>query len=227
MKQLLLAAAIVLSVAAHAQSDKYTSAMQQSLSMFDSSKTASDLENVAATFQRIGDAEKTQWLPYYWAAMVLATEGWKYYPNEKGVTEIKVTDLSSTMSAFAGRINTLLDKADALATSNEDKAEILTVRNMAATQQMLVDPQSRYMTFGAEAGQDLQKAMTLNPNNPRLYYLQGMSVFGTPEQFGGGKAKAKPIFQKAVDLGKAEQQKPLYPHWGLDMSEAMLAACDQ
>jgi hypothetical protein len=26
-------------------------------------------------------------------------------------------------------------------------------------------------------------------------------------------------------LGKAEQVKPLYPHWGLEMSEAMLAAC--
>ena len=39
------------------------------------------------------------------------------------------------------------------------------------------------------------------------------------------KAVAKPIFQKAVDLGTAEQPKPLYPHWGLDMSKQMLAAC--
>jgi hypothetical protein len=51
-----------------------------------------------------------------------------------------------------------------------------------------------------------------------------MSLFGTPEQFGGGKAVAKPLFQKAVDLGKAEQAKPLYPHWGLEMSVPMLAA---
>jgi hypothetical protein len=227
MKQLLLAATVLFSVAAHAQSDKYISAMKQNLSLFDSAKTASDLENAAASFQRIGDAEKTQWLPYYWAALILATEGWKYYPDSKGVTEVKVDDLSSTMTGLAGRINALLDKADALATDDSARSEILTIRNMAATQQMLVDPQSRYMTFGAEAGNDLNKAMKLNPNNPRVYYLQGMSVFGTPEQFGGGKAKAKPVFQKAVDLGKAEQQKPLYPHWGLEMSEAMLAACDQ
>jgi hypothetical protein len=225
MKQIFLLAAVIFSVAANAQSDKYTGAMKQSLSMFDSAKNAADLENVAASFQRIGDAEKTQWLPYYWSAMALATEGWKYYPNEKGVTEVKVSDLSGTMTALASRINTLLDKADAVATDDSAKSEILTIRNMAATQQMLVDPQSRYMTFGAEAGQDLQKAMTLNPNNPRAYYLQGMSIFGTPEQFGGGKEKAKPVFQKAVDLGSAEQEKPLYPHWGLDMSKAMLAAC--
>lgn len=225
MKQLLLAAALVFSIAAHAQSDKYMDAMKKNLSMYDSAKKGNDLENLSATFTRIGDAEKTQWLPYYWAALSLASEGWKYYPDEKGVTELKVSDLAGTMTAFAGRINALLDKADALATANEDKSEIFTVRNMAATQQMLVDPQSRYMTFGAEAGQDLQKAMTLNPNNPRAYYLQAMSLFGTPEQFGGGKAVAKPVFQKAVDLAKAEQAKPLYPHWGLEMSEAMLAAC--
>lgn len=225
MKQLLLAAAVVISVAAHAQSDKYASAMKQALSTFDSSKSASDLENTAATFQRIGDAEKTQWLPYYWAGMVLATEGWKYYPDAKGNTELKVSDLSGAMTALDGRINALLDKADAIATDSAAKSEIFTVRNMAATQQMLVDPQSRYMTFGAEAGNDLQKAMALNPNNPRVYYLQGMSLFGTPEQYGGGKAVAKPLFQKAVDFGKAEQVKPLYPHWGLDMSEGMLAAC--
>jgi hypothetical protein len=225
MKQLLLIAMVVFSIGANAQSDKYTSAMKQSLSMFDSAKTAEDLENAAASFQRIGDAEKTQWLPYYWEGLVLATEGWKYYPNEKGVTEVKVADLSGTMTGLAGRINTALDKADAIATDDSAKSEILTIRNMAATQQMLVDPQSRYMTFGAQASQALQKAITLNPNNPRAYYLQGMSIFGTPEQFGGGKEKAKPVFQKAVDLASAEQEKPLYPHWGLDMSKAMLAAC--
>ena len=225
MKHVLLAAAIVFSVAAHAQSEKYTAAMQQSLSMMDSSKTAADYESISASFQRIGDAEKTQWLPYYWAALSLCTEGWKYYPDYKGITEVKVSDLSGAMTALASRINALADKADALATANEDKSEILIIRNMAATQQMLVDPQSRYMTFGAEAGQDLQKATTLNPSNPRVYYLQGMSLFGTPEQFGGGKAVAKPMFQKAVDLGKAEQVKPLYPHWGLEMSVPMLAAC--
>jgi hypothetical protein len=225
MKHLLFVAAIAVSVAAHAQSDKYMNAMKQNLSQFDSSKNGADLESVAASFQRIGDAEKTQWLPYYWEALALATEGWKYYPDAKGVTEIKVSDLSGTMTALAGRINAALDKADALATDDSAKSEILTIRNMAATQQMLVDPQSRYMTFGTEAGQDLQKAMTLNPNNPRVYYLQGMGIFGTPEQYGGGKEKAKPVFQKAVDLGSAEQEKPLYPHWGLDMSKAMLAAC--
>jgi hypothetical protein len=157
--------------------------------------------------------------------MSLATEGWKYFPDNNGAVSVKTDNLSGAMEALATRINALADKADATATVNEDKAEILIIRNMAATQQMLVDPPSRWMTFGQQAGTYLQQASQLNPNNPRVYYLQGMSLFGTPEQFGGGKAAAKPLFQKAVDLGKAEQPKPLYPHWSLEMSVPMLAAC--
>jgi len=71
----------------------------------------------------------------------------------------------------------------------------------------------------------LQKGITLNANNPRLYYLQGMSLFNTPEQFGGGKAKAKPVLEKAVSLFKTEPVKPLYPQWGDKEAINTLAQC--
>ena len=96
---------------------------------------------------------------------------------------------------------------------------------MAATQQMMVDPQSRWMTYGQESGKALQEGLQLDPNNPRLYYLQGMGIFGTPPVFGGGKEKAKPIFEKALELYKAEKVKPLYPHWGQEQTEQMIAQC--
>jgi len=225
MKQLLFAVVIIASVAAHAQSDKYTDAMKKNLSMFDSAKATADFENIAAGFQRIGDAEKTQWLPYYWQGLALARIGWLYFPDEKGVTAVKVSNLDQSVNDLATRINAAADKADAAATDDKAKSEILILRYMALTQQMIVDPQSRYMTYGAQAGEALQKATQLNPNNPRAYYMQAMGVYGTPEQFGGGKAPAKPLFQKAVDLGKAEQKQPLYPNWSLEQAEQMLALC--
>ncbi len=211
MKKLLLATAIIAATITNAQSDKFATSMQKNLSQFDSARTAADFESMAAAFTRIGDAEKTQWLPYYWAGVALSNIGWMDQKIDK--------------DALAGRIIALCDKADVLTTENSDKAEILTLRNMAATQQMMVDPQTRYMSYGQQASSYLQKGMQLNPNNPRLYYLQGMSIFNTPEQFGGGKAKAKPIFQKSVDLYKAEIAKPLYPHWGQEQATQMLAQC--
>jgi hypothetical protein len=96
---------------------------------------------------------------------------------------------------------------------------------MAATQQMMVDPQTRWQTNGVEASTALQNGLKLDPNNPRLYYLQGESLFGTPVQFGGGKDKAKPVFEKAVALFKAAKPKPLYPNWGQKQAEDKLAQC--
>lgn len=211
MKKMIIALMLFSSLVVNAQSDKYTAAMQKNLSMFDSAKTTADFQGVAAAFERIGDAEKTQWLPYYYAGLALTMPGW--------------TDTKLDKDANAERIKALCDKADALTQTDADKAEILAVKNMATTQQMIVDPQTRWATYGQEGAKYLQKAKQLDPNNPRLYYLEGAGIFGTPEQYGGGKAKAKPILEKAVELFKAQQPKPLYPHWGQQQAEGMLAQC--
>ena len=203
----LLFVTAIISMSVKAQSDKYIDAMKKNLARFDSVKTTAELQGLAAAFERIGDAEKTQWLPYYYAGLALSTAGWQ--------------DARLDKDANAEKIKALCDKAEAI----EKSSEICEIRNMAATQQMMIDPQSRWATFGQEAGNALQKGMQLNPNNPRLYYLQGMSVFNTPESFGGGKTKAKPIFEKAVALYKSEQVKPLYPRWGQKEAESMLAQC--
>jgi tetratricopeptide (TPR) repeat protein len=204
-------AAFSLQTAAFSQSDKYVASMQKNLALFDSAKTAEDFTRLSNTFERIGDAEKTQWLPYYYAGLALSNSGWTPAVTDK--------------DANAGRINFFCDKAESIATTDADKAEILTLRNMAATQQMIVDPPNRWMTYGQAAGQALEKALKLDPNNPRLYYLQGMSLFGTPEQFGGGKTKAKPVFEKAVELYKVQKPKEFYPQWGQKQAEDMIVQC--
>jgi hypothetical protein len=207
MKKLFLISLLLAAICANAQSDKYVAAMKKNLELMDSAKTTADFQNVSNAFERIGDAEKTQWLPYYYAGLALTRIGW--------------IDQKVDKDANADKIKTLCDKAEAI----DKNAEILTIRNMAATQEMMVDPQTRWQTYGMEASADLQKGMQLDPNNPRLYYLQGMSLFNTPEQFGGGKDKAKPVFAKSVELFKKEEHKPLYPNWGKDQAEQMLAKC--
>jgi hypothetical protein len=207
MKKIITAIALLATISGYAQSDKYVAAMQKNLALFDSAKGTTDLLSVAAAFERVGDVEKTQWLPYYYAGLALSTAGW--------------ADSKIDKDANGEKIKALCDKAEAI----QKTSEIYEIRNMAASQQMLVDPQARYMSYGAQAADALKTGMQLNPKNPRLYYLQGMSIFGTPEQFGGGKAKAKPVFEKAEELFKAEERKPLYPHWGQRQNEDMIAQC--
>jgi|SRR5450432_1749930 len=207
MKSMLLSFFLFAALISNAQSEKYMSAMKKTLDQFDSCKSTADYQAVSNTFERIGDAEKTQWLPYYYAGLALSTAGWTDPKLDK--------DVNST------RINTLCDKAEAI----EKNSEIYALRNMSATQQMMVDPQTRWATYGTQANTDLAEGMKLDPNNPRLYYLKGESLFGTPVAFGGGKDKAKPVFEKAIELFKADKPKPLYPNWGLQNAEAQLAKC--
>jgi hypothetical protein len=207
MKPILFSLLMLVTFASSGQSDKYIAAMSKNMTLFDSAKTTADFQAVSNNFERIGDAEKTQWLPYYYAGLALTTSGWNDTKIDK--------DANST------RINALCDKAETL----DKNSEIYVLRNMSATQQMMVDPQTRWQTYGAEANKDLQIAIQLNPDNPRIYYLQGESMMGTPVAFGGGKDKAKPLFEKSIALFKTDQPKALWPHWGLQRAEEQLAKC--
>jgi hypothetical protein len=207
MQKTLVIMLLAISLAAGAQSPRYAETMQKNITLLDSAKSIDQLQSLAGTFDRIGDAEKTQWLPYYYAALAQTWIGWNPETKDK--------------DANSQKISAYLAKAEAI----EKNGETYTVENMSATQQMLVDPQTRYATNGKDAAIALQKGLALDPNNPRLYYLQGMSLFGTPPQYGGGKDKAKPLFEKSVALYKSAQPKPLYPTWGQKEAVNMLAQC--
>ncbi len=154
--------------------------------------------------QRIGDAEKTQWLPYYYAALSNVMSG--YMQGAVGGGN------GDKIDPLASKAEELLNKAEAL---NKDNSDIYCVKKMIATLRMMVDPMNRYMTYGPMAAEALQKAKSLNPENPRVYLLEGQDKFYTPEQFGGSKTEAKALFEQSIK--KYDTYKPesdIHPQWG-------------
>jgi hypothetical protein len=202
-------------VTVFAQSEKYTSAMKEKIALLDSSKDVNTLKDISAAFERIGDAEKTQWLPYYYAALSLINAGnFIYLNNPSNAEELQKID------PLAERAEQLIDKADAL---NQNNSEIYAAKKMTATLRMMVDPMNRYMQYGAKAQQALETAKQLNPANPRIYLLEGEDKFFTPEQYGGSKTEAKKLFEEA--LQKYDSFKPasdIDPNWGRDTVEYLL-----
>lgn len=76
--------------------------------------------------------------------------------------------------------------------------------------------------------EDLEKAKKINPNNPRIYLLQGIPIFHKPKLFGGGKSKALPYFQKAQDLfAKQDATNLEHPYWGAQENADYLAQCKE
>jgi len=60
---------LLLITASFAQSDKYTKAMEALVPSIDTTRSYDGLITLANSFERIANAEKTQWLPFYYAAL--------------------------------------------------------------------------------------------------------------------------------------------------------------
>lgn len=204
MKKLLLSFALIaaLGSVAVAQDDKYTKAMEPKVAAFDTTRNPAELLSMSAAFERIGDAEKTKWQPYYYAALTQVRTA--YFLGE--AVQAAKTD------PLADKAEMLINKADALSPNN---SEIYVVKKMIASLRMMGDPMTRWQTYGPQAEQALQTAMKLNPENPRVYMQQAQDKFYTPEQFGGSKAEAKKLFEKANEkFGTFKPATTLDPNWG-------------
>jgi hypothetical protein len=216
MKKLLLSIGFLfLLFAGFAQSEKYTKVMLQRLAAMDTTRNVDGYKELSAGFERIADAEKTQWQPYYYAAYNLVQSG--YFLTQGSISG----GMTSTLDPIADKAEQLLNKAEAL---SKDNSEIFLVKKMIASLRMMGDPMNRYMQFGPVAAEALQTAKTLNPENPRIYLLEAQDKFFTPEQYGGSKTEAKKLFETA--LAKFDAFKPateLDPNWGRPAAEYFLS----
>lgn len=214
MKKFFLIAFFTMAAAAgFAQSEKYMKAMEPKVAAIDTTVSISGLTELANAFERIGDAEKNQWLPYYYAALANVNSGLMMSTGDMGGNADKTDPI-------ADKAEGLLGKAAAL---TADNAELHIVRKMIANLRMLGDPMNRYMTYGPQGEEALAKAKSMSPDNPRIYLLEAQDKFFTPEQFGGSKEEAKTLFQTAMK--KYETEKPetaLHPHWGKPVTQYFL-----
>lgn len=190
-----------------AQSEKYIKAMEANVSAIDSAISSDKLLALSNTFTRIAEAEKIQWLPYYYASLTQVLAG-LMSSNSGGGVDIGVTD------PMADKAEAHITKAEEL---SKDNSEIFIVKKMIATLRMMGDPMSRYQTYGPMAAEALAKAKKLNPENPRVYLLEGQDKFYTPEEFGGSKEEAKKLFEESLRKFEAQKvESSIHPAWGIN-----------
>jgi hypothetical protein len=216
-KTVLFIASAFVALVVSAQSEKYINAMKANVQTLDTIHTATGWLNAANAFQRIADAEKNQWLPYYYAALGNVMNG--MFLGQGGKVDATVTD------QLADKADELISKAENF---NKDNSEIFVVKKLIATLRMMADPQSRWQQYGPMAAEALAKAKQLNPENPRVYLLEGQDKFFTPEQFGGSKTEAKKLFEESKK--KFETFKPeseIHPAWGLNQLNYFMGMTDK
>ena len=210
-KLILLVSVTILSLTGFAQNEKYIGAMKKNITMIDSAYSKPDVFlSLANTFERIGAAEKNQWLPFYYAAYCRVNFG--FMQKDPACND-----------AIADKASELINKADSLQPAN---SEISSVKSMIATLRLMVNPMQRFMEYGPLSDEWLEKSKDQDSANPRPYLLKGQGLKFTPEQFGGGcKTAAEQLATAVEKFATFKPATEINPNWGKTYAETLLKGC--
>ncbi|MCX6169496.1 MAG: hypothetical protein NTX65_09155 [Ignavibacteriales bacterium] len=201
MKKLLSVILLVVCIVklTYADDTRYVSAMKKNMYQMDSMKTLSDMVDLTNSFLRIGNAEKSKWLPYYYASYLYV------------ITSFTDT-VNSNKDGYLDQAENVIALADSL---QPDESEIYVLKGFICQARLQIDPMNRYMKYSAKMNSSFQKAILLDQTNPRPEYLMGMTLYYTPEQFGGGIKAAKTVFESSLKkFNEFVPKDELMPVWG-------------
>jgi tetratricopeptide (TPR) repeat protein len=191
---------------------EYESAVQKGIDMLRSSKTADECINAVNYFERVSEANKSEWLPLYYAAYASLSAGFR----------VEKEDLKDQW--YQKGIE-FIEKANKI---KPNESEILTLHGYLKLMYISNSPMLRAPTQTSDAIEILEKAKALNPANPRPWFVHGQNTLFTPGFFGGGAKNAQPLLQKAVTLyASFKPSGELMPVWGKERCEKLLNDCNK
>lgn len=207
MKTLTLLVLAIWSINLSGQDNPYESTMLSSIESLDKAAGKEEYLQCVSQFERVANAEKTLWLPYYYGAYSLI------------ILSFEETD-GAEKDLVLDRAQEMLDRALEL---EPDESELHALQAFLYPSRILVDPMNRGMVYFELMFSELEQAKTLNPKNPRPWFLEGVSKLNLPPAMGGGPEVAKPILEEADAKFKAfTNDDPLWPDWGEDSNRAEL-----
>ena len=198
---------LAFSMQAQNTNEKFVKAMEKALSGMDTLQTAAQWLEFSNNFERIALKEPKEWLPAYYVAL-------------GQVMAFNLTQDNSMYELMAKRAEEFINKSDAI---NPDNSEIYVLKNMISGLFIRINPMVNGQKYGPIAAMQLEKAMQLDPENPRAYMQKGMTLFFTPAQWGGDKEQGKVLMELAAT--KYEVFKPasnIAPFWGKKMNAMIL-----
>jgi hypothetical protein len=214
MKKVVITTSLLIFLLISARLDAQT--LEESLNStfirMDSAKSVPDMMSISAQFEMIANKWSNEWSANYYAAFSKVIISF-IIPDTR-----KKDLLLDEAEKYLAKVKSINSKSD----------ETYVLGALITNARISVDGQNRAMQYAGAYNQDIEKAKSINPDNPRIYYMMGSSAFYTPEMYGGGKAKAKPLFEKAAGLfAKEDKSSVLKPHWGEKENENYLKQCDE
>ncbi|KGO92975.1 tetratricopeptide repeat protein [Flavobacterium subsaxonicum] len=185
---------------------QYETGMKKAFSLWEENKSS----EASALFERIAAAEKNNWLPSYYVALVNTTEAFQTKDKEK-------------ISALLIKAQAAQDNAVAISPNN---AELLVMQAMIHTAWIVYDPMTNGMKLSGTVNEIYEKAIALAPNNPRVVFSKAEFEIGASRYFGSDTAPMCKEVERAIGLfATFEPETPFSPKWGKDRAEQALKEC--
>ena len=206
-KALFLLSLILLTIPAMTQGRKYKKTMLSAIEKMNAASDPASEFELAASFEEIAVKYPDQWLPAYHASRIVVISCFDESDADKS-------------DALLERAKKSLNKAMELA---PEESEVHALDAVYYIGMMSVDPMTRGQLYYQDVLDAIEKSKSLNPENPRAIYIDGMMTLNMPEFMGGGPEPAKPIFLEAAEKFKTYQNEdPFWPTWGEDLVQAEL-----
>lgn len=194
--------------ATQAVSAGYQELMSKTIAALMQASDAATVASQAAPLQRAAALAPTDWLPRYYQAYAL----------------IEQARLSKQSGAAKDQ---LLDQADALLAQAKqlkgDESELVALQALGYQMRLTIDPMQRGQEYSELVMQAVDLAKTLNPANPRPYLLEANQLYYTPEEYGGGANRARPLYEAAkAKFAAFRPTSALAPNWGADFLQQQL-----
>ena len=207
---LLVLALSVLTTAGFATESKYESAMKDNISKVYSAENLDEFQQVINTFDRIAQNETDKWEPLYYAAF-----GYIMMSNnsKENVTRDRYLDLA-------------LEKVKSGLQLVPQEDELIALEGFIHMMRLSIDPATRGQQYAGLSMQQLNKAVALDPKNPRALYLLAQMEMGTARFFGNDTSAACEKLQKSIDLfSEQNDENPLAPKWGEGSAKSAYQQC--
>ncbi|CAN5235091.1 hypothetical protein BH09BAC3_BH09BAC3_23670 [soil metagenome] len=211
MKTIILSIALfITALGSNANDARYIETMTRSIEVVYKSQAPEEIQQAINALDRVGDAEKTKWEPYYYASfgyLMMAT-------REKDAVK---------KDAYLDQATAEINKAAALLPND---SEIVTMEGFIYMIRTSVDPAARGQKFSGLAMQSYNKAIALNSENPRAYGMLAQMQFGMARFFNSETTEACATTRKSLEkFGSYKSENPLAPVWGRGVTEELLKQC--
>ena len=186
----------------------YEKGMQKAFELWQNGKST----EAVALFERVAAAEKNQWLPNYYIALVNTTMAFQ--------------------SKDKAQVEALLNKAQTVLSLELQKQpnhpELLVMQGMIYTAWISSDPMTQGMKLSGKATEVYTKAEMIAKDNPRVLLCKTEFEMGSAQFFG---TDIKPLCEKAakaVELfANFSPETPFHPQWGLDRAKSLVESCNR